>query len=99
MVDAAFGRAGRSVRIGEPVPDLFERNFADAVRGHAEPFEYRIGVAISELEFQSAVRRKGDPHRDLGCAGAMMGRDEPPPEVDFLAIGRATLKKREWRYG
>src|SRR3546814_18951869 len=45
MVDAAFGRAGRSVRIGGPVPDLFERNFADAVRGHAERFESRKGVA------------------------------------------------------
>src|SRR3546814_4099313 len=40
MVDAAFGRAGRSVRIGEPVPDLFERNFADAVRGHARSEEH-----------------------------------------------------------
>src|SRR3546814_7263227 len=45
---------------------------------------FRSRGSISEIEFQSAVRRKGDAHRDFGCAGAMMDRDAPPPELGFL---------------
>src|SRR3546814_15383044 len=45
---------------------------------------FRSRGAISEIEFQSAVRRKGEANRDSGCAGAMMDRDAPPPELGFL---------------
>src|SRR3546814_9114153 len=45
---------------------------------------FRSRGSISEIEFQSAVRRKGDAHRDFGCAGAMMDRDSPLPDLGFL---------------
>src|SRR3546814_8254411 len=50
MVDAAFGRAGRSVRIGEPVPDLFERNFRSEEHTSELQSLMRISYAVSCLK-------------------------------------------------